>query len=248
MKMIYIDESDGSFEKNASNSDYLVVTAVIVDSEIVPRFDSIIKKFRDKHLNGDRLKVIRRPDSTTPLDYKIKMVTSLFEELSFAKKEDFWIISAILGKYSCSNNSREENLFTGFKLVIERAFMEISNNVDMVNTAMVFIDRHNKNEIKKFTEEIYTYINNEEKKEGKLSETISHYPAVCVENNIIDIADLVAYSINIASKRFFRVYNHLKRHEDELRHYNKDFLPIYWNRFCVNSNNQVSGFGIKYWD
>jgi len=245
MKMVFIDESDGSIDDTTPQPDFLVVTGVLIDSELVPRTDVLVKKFRDTYLNGERIKDLRK--ARVSVEEKKRLTSFLFESFSLFPRNNFSIISIVLGGKGIKKLDRDEILLEGYYKIVERAFMEICNVNDDA-TAMFFLDQQNQKIIKKLDEKLNVFIEEEKRREGKLCEKVAHNPAIIVENNIVDLADLVAFSVNKATTNFFKTRSELKGREDELRHYN-EFLQMYWKHFCNNPKTKlVSGFGIKYWE
>ena len=238
MKLLFVDESDG-FRKSIRT--HFVLAGVIVDSEELFSFESVITKFRKRFLNGKSLKVLRSYKAFEHSE-KLELTKALCKRIS---RFDISFIASISGSRS-SRNEKKASYVGCLSFLIERFFFYLvennSNGIIILDT----LATGHQNYIRKHIQHI---IANGRKREGKYNERI--FKNVFFGNddytNAIQLADLLCAAINSALQRYLEncEESKLMGNEDMLVCYNS-FLPLFWSHFR-RFNGSVSGGGIKFW-
>lgn len=238
MKFIFIDET----EQNQTNYPFLCLCGIIVDCDDLLSVDKSIEELKwDYRVNN--LKDIR----SLKKDINMEFTNKLFEILS---SNDVKIISSVIGDNTLFNiksrNNNNKNVefqkrFSALSFIIER----FRYHVNRKNTeGVVIFDSLDKSIEKSMKDHYFDFVNNNDF--NSLFNTLMFNNDEY--NNIIQVSDMVAKSLNGAFRQCLDEYGHLHAFKtDTLKDYNC-YLNIYWPLFEKDSSGSVEGWGIKKWE
>lgn len=240
MEILFIDESE---QINKEQKSHFVLLGTIVSSQNLIPLERCLFKISEKYKLGN-LKSLRT-DRNIQLKDRLLISQELYSSL---QNFNVTLISSIIGSLSMRKYSKINNYREAMKFVIERFYFYLHNNN---KEGMIILDSNTREVTKPIRKDIYEFILNEEKKEGKIRKRIYGPVFFCEDqfSHVIQLSDLCVAGLQRATWEMLKKLensNDLKGNEDELINYNK-FLKFYWEYF-LKYRNRVSGAGIKYWN
>jgi hypothetical protein len=237
MKLIFIDET----EQNQTKYPFLCLCGIIVDCDNLLNVDKSIERLKGVY-KVSNLKNIRSLENEINMEFTKK----LFEILN---NNNVKIISSVIGDNTLNNikswsnnkNVESKKRFSGLSFIIERFRYHVNRKK---TEGMVIFDSLDKSIEKSMKDDYFDFVNNDEF--DCLFNTLMFNNDEY--NNIIQVSDMVAKSLNGAFRQCLNDYVHLHAFRtNDLKEYN-DYLKIYWPLFEKDFQGNVNGWGIKKWE
>lgn len=240
MRILFADETE---REAGSKKAFFCICSIDVEEEVVPlinfELDSVASRYGLKNLKESRKLGL-------PETRRLEITKEIIDILS---SHSVRVRASVMGNYTITHSSREQLYLSALSFLVERWCFTLQRKSI---SGMVLFDTVGGKLESKIRKLFYQYI-----REASLTLRAEHqcflrehlYPNImfCDDDHtpLIQVADLIGTSLNDAIVK--------ARKEDSsftiasLPTKNK-FLALYWPLFMRSPSNQITGWGIKFWD